>query len=333
MVPNFGLHLPELAFTEDLEGRVLDDDQPLIQVFGQYLVLAGKMHQPAGSIYLAHRAPGPGDDLGGEDVLDPQLGHDAHQQGVYPGTVGIGQLGDVADAHQHLLLWKTAAGFKIARDRLGEAKHQGIDYRVDDVGHAPGFEAFDVAFQAGLPLAKVGHDYDLLAIHLPCDIQIRAVDAQEVVKANPIGPQYVLAVERIEANREPARLEFLQHLYDVWKVTLGQPSQIDDIGAALAIVLGLGQQRIDRPQGRIGDLGQDPCAIVVQGHRFPFVAEPARDVQQILGSQLDPDSRSGFQVRQIPLAPTGQQDQVDVVLNHQPGDDPLNREERGDGDG
>ena len=95
-------------------GRILDGHQPVVDAFRNRVPGHRVVHQPAGDVDFAHRAARPRNDLGGQHGADAQLLADRDQHRVDAGRVGGRQLGQVADAHQHL-------GVRIAPPRLGVA--------------------------------------------------------------------------------------------------------------------------------------------------------------------------------------------------------------------
>ena len=88
-----------------------------------------------GMIDLPNSAAGPRDHLGRQDVADAQLLAEADQQGVEPGGVGDGQLGDVPDPHQHLggrvpgahldVPFERGGGSSAPGEGSGQAEHAG----------------------------------------------------------------------------------------------------------------------------------------------------------------------------------------------------------------
>ena len=111
-----------LAVLEDL--RILHRDEPVVDALGHGLLRHRVVHEPARDVDLAHRAARPGDHLGREHGANAELLADGDEQRVDAGGVGGGELGDVADAHQHL-------GVGIAPARLGVALERGHEAEAD----------------------------------------------------------------------------------------------------------------------------------------------------------------------------------------------------------
>ena len=112
-------------------------------MLGEHAALARRVHEAARHVDLPHRAARPRDHLGREDVADAQLLAEPDQERVHPGRVGVGQLGDVADPHQHLGTGVPRADLHVAVERRREPEADGLDHRIDDVGAAQRLEVGD----------------------------------------------------------------------------------------------------------------------------------------------------------------------------------------------
>ena len=71
-------------------------------------------------------------DLDHQDIADRELGDHAHQRHGDPGRVRVGELGEVADAHQDLDLGQTPAQLVIADDRVREPEMDRVQDRVGE---------------------------------------------------------------------------------------------------------------------------------------------------------------------------------------------------------
>ena len=78
-----------------------------------------------------------------------ELRADSEQQRRDANRVGIGQLRQVAGAHQHFRVGQVRAHLAIARERLGEAEMDGIDDRVEDGAEASLLRLFSGAIKRG----------------------------------------------------------------------------------------------------------------------------------------------------------------------------------------
>ena len=73
-----------------------------------------------------------GADLDHQDVADRELGDHAHQRHGDAGRVGVGELGEVADAHQDLDLGQAPTQLVIADDRVREPEMDRVEDRVGE---------------------------------------------------------------------------------------------------------------------------------------------------------------------------------------------------------
>ena len=76
-----------------------------------------------------------------QHAADADLLAEAQQHDVDAGRIHVGQLGQVADAHQHLGVGIAAAHLQVAAQGGGEAEADRLEHRVDAKGHAPGVSA------------------------------------------------------------------------------------------------------------------------------------------------------------------------------------------------
>ena len=79
---------------------------------------AAGIHDAAGEIVLLDGAARVRAHLHHEHVPDVKLGRDAEQDGGDAGGVGIGQLGEIAGAHQHLGVGPLAPDLRVALERV-----------------------------------------------------------------------------------------------------------------------------------------------------------------------------------------------------------------------
>ena len=126
----------ELRLRVVLGARVLDGEQAVVDVLGEHAALARRVHEAARHVDLPHGAPRPRDHLGREHVPDAELLAEPDQERVHPGRVGVGQLGDVADPHQHLGPGVPRPDLHVPVERRREPEADRLDDRVDDVGAA-----------------------------------------------------------------------------------------------------------------------------------------------------------------------------------------------------
>ena len=88
-----------------------------------------------------------GNHLGREHVPDAELLAEPDQERVHPGRVGVGQLRDVADPHQHLGRGVARPDLHVPVERRRETEADGLDHRIDDVGASQRLEVRDAPVQ------------------------------------------------------------------------------------------------------------------------------------------------------------------------------------------
>ena len=93
----------------------------------------GGEHDAAREIVLLDGAARMRAHLHHQHVADVQLRGDAQQHRGDAGRVGVGQLGQIAGAHQHLGLGPLAAQLGVALERGGEAEMDRIEHRVGKI--------------------------------------------------------------------------------------------------------------------------------------------------------------------------------------------------------
>ena len=118
-------------------------------------LLLREVHELRREDRLLDRAGRPVDHLGGEHVADAELLAEADQQRGDPRAVGLGQLGEVADPHEHLRLGMAPAHLEVAPEAGREAGADRLDDRVDEIGLAEPFEVGDGRLEAVEVLGRV----------------------------------------------------------------------------------------------------------------------------------------------------------------------------------
>ena len=174
------------------------------------------------------------------------------------GGVRLGELGQVADAHEHLGVGVAAARLEVAAEARGEARADRHDDRVDEERLAEPAQVRDGRVEAVEVVGRVGDQHGRRAQPLR-EVAVVAVEAEDVVHARGVGHEDLVGVERVDAEREAAGLEVGDHLRPVVEpVAVEREAEVDDVGAGVAVVLG----RLDDPLavevGDVVDLGEDP---------------------------------------------------------------------------
>jgi hypothetical protein len=111
-IGNARLQRAQFFFGVGKHGRVLHGDEAVVDALRDRLPRHGVVHEPPRHVDLTHRAARPRDHLCRQHRADAQLLAHGNEQRVHPGRVGGRELGQVADAHQHLRL-------RIAAPHLG----------------------------------------------------------------------------------------------------------------------------------------------------------------------------------------------------------------------
>ena len=158
----------------------------------------GEVHDLRRQHRLAHRPARPPDHLGGQHRADADLLAEADQQRGHPGRVGLGELGQVADPHQHLGLGMAAANLDVARQRRGEAGVDRGQDRVEQVGAAELLHPGRHPAEAVEVVRILGDQHRRRAQALGQVDRLRR-EAEHVVHAGGIGHADVLGVERVDA--------------------------------------------------------------------------------------------------------------------------------------
>ena len=119
-------------------------EQHVAVAFRKALVLARGEHEPPRGVVLLDRAARMRAHLHGEHVADLKLRADAEEGCGDAERVGIGQLGEIAGAHQDLdLRASVRLQLGIAEQRCGEAEMDRVEHRVGDEGEAARLRRFD----------------------------------------------------------------------------------------------------------------------------------------------------------------------------------------------
>ena len=158
--------------------------QARIVALRQAAVGLGGEHDAARQLGLGDRAAAMRADLDHQDIADRQLGDHAHQGHGDAGRVGVGELGEVAHAHQHLDLGQAPAQLVIAHDRGREAEMDRVEDRVGQerpAGRAQPLAGSDQAVQ----LAVAGRDQHRHGVGLEGEVERVLVQAEQEVRPGP----------------------------------------------------------------------------------------------------------------------------------------------------
>ena len=101
-IGDLGLQRAQLLLRVAEHDRILHGDEPLVHALGDRVLRHRVVHQPPGDVHFTHGAARPGNDFGREHGANAQLLAHGNQQRVHAGRIRRGQLGEIADPHQHL---------------------------------------------------------------------------------------------------------------------------------------------------------------------------------------------------------------------------------------
>ena len=129
------LDIPGQA-VEVFDGRrddrgIAEHYQAWLQVFGNHAVLDRMMDETSGQIAFLDARTRPINHLGGKDAANSQFLAEAKQQHIDRRRIGIGQLGEIADAHHHLGVGITIANLQVTVQALCEAEANWLEDGVD----------------------------------------------------------------------------------------------------------------------------------------------------------------------------------------------------------
>ena len=320
----------QLGFVVLEDDRVLHRDQAVVHVLGERPVPHGVEHEPPGDVDLAHRAASPGDDLGGEHGAHAGLLRDGEEQGVHPGGVGAGELGDIPDPHQLPRLGVAPVGLGVALERCREPEADRLDDRVDEIADPPPLERLDRRGQGLDPLPEVGDgDYPCAAAgELASHLAVRPVDAQHQLRPGLHGGADLGRLEAVDADPHPRAAELPHDVTQRGERHARRAADVDDVGAAGLEIIGRRADRFARQLGRVVDLGQDLDVVRAVVDRGERLAEVAGNLPQVFRALLHAYAEALGQDARLALDQAGQQDQLGARRHLEEACDPGRRHQR-----
>src|SRR5262249_49954926 len=127
---------------------------------------------------------------------------EAEQQHVQTRRVGVRQLRQISDAHQHLRGGVAAAHFEITTQRGRETETDRLKDRIDPERHAPAVQLLH-----GLAETLQGCWFvwqsDNLTTPIAGGLDVRAVDAEHKLRSGPNGGLDLDRVETVNGNAHP----------------------------------------------------------------------------------------------------------------------------------
>ncbi len=186
----------------DAQLRIAEQDQVGFEAFRHDAMLACMIDQPAGEIEFAHAAARPVDDFGRQHTADAEFLAKTKQQDIDAGRVGIGQLGEVANAHHHGITGILLACLEVSPQRGGETEGDRFDHRIDAKADVARLQIADCIRQRvegstiAFPRLRGRVRYrDDLAPPITGGLAIRPVHTEDQFRARPGG---LLGFPRIE---------------------------------------------------------------------------------------------------------------------------------------
>ncbi len=199
---------------------------------------------------------------------------------------------------------------------------------IQDVGPAERLEPVDGPVQ-GAELLRGVRDQHRRRPELPRHVEVLAVEAQHVVHPGPVGGEDLDGIERVDAEAEPSRPEEAHDLAHVAELPVERAPEVDDVGAARAVVLREAHDLLAREIRHVVDLGEDPD--VVRAVLLPerLLAEVLREVAEIGGPLLRLHRPVVLDLPHVPLAQPRDDDAVGAGDVGQVLRDPRGGHERG----
>ena len=285
---------------------VSERDQAGLEVLGERPVLHRMIGEPAGEVDLDDRRPGPVDHRRGQDAPHAEFLAEPDEEGVHPGGVDVGQLGQVADPHQRRGFRPSSSSLGIAHQAGGEAEADRLEDRVDPVSNPSGFEEIDGRVEAVEGADHVGDRHDL---HAPVGRggPVGRVDAQDEVGTRFDGEGHLDRVEAVDGRPVSTNDERGDVSAHILPGASGVASHVDPVGTLADEAVGLREEVVEGEPGGVVDLGEDldverPVALsAVIG-----LAEESRKVAEVLGAEFDRDSGPGLDLGEVASTVAGE---------------------------
>jgi hypothetical protein len=299
----------------DLLGRVgegtpvAQPHQARVDIDGQTLEARRRMHEPARAIGLANGAAAMRAHLHHQHVVDGELGDDAEEQRVDAGGVGIGELRDVADAHENARSGQPPAQLRVAQDRGGEAEGNGIEDRIEDEGPAAALEPLDGA-ENRIEVAGLRGDDHRHRRRLLGEGECLLAEAQKEIGAATAAAPQLLGVGGIDADLETRFVQRGDRLFHLRERRCREAAEIDHIGTVGGKAPRFLQDRLDRERRRFDDLGEDANRARREIDTFSGLSEMLRQIVEIDGAALDRHAQDRAKLAEIAAAMSGHDDAV-----------------------
>ena len=278
---------------------------------------------------LVNGAARPLDDLGREDVADAELLAEPDQQRGHPRGVGLGQLGEVADPHEHLRVRMAPAHLEIAAEARREPHADRLDDRVDEVRLAEPFEVGDRRVEAVEVLGRVRYQHRRRRQALG-EVPVRAVQAEHVLHAGLVGHQDLVGIERVDAQLEAGGAQLGDHARPVAEpVAAEREPEVDHVRAGVAVVPGQLQDAVAIQARDVVDLGEHADVALAVARARVGLPEPARERLEVRGALLGRDPEALAQDVDLALAHPRDHDPRDRLRHVEEARDPVGGHQRG----
>ena len=205
---------------------------------------------------------------------------------VTPPEFGVGQLGQVAGAHQQFGMRQRAAQFGVARQRGHEPEMDRVEDRIE--------QRCDAALVCGL-----GGTQQRRQVTMGCrnehrrhrsasrDIERVLGQAQQKIRARANRASQFAHIGRIDADRKSRAGELSYRVLEMRKRRVGKAAEVDHIRARLAHRSGTGEDRIDLEFRCIDDFGEYANVVPRQIRLAAALAEISRQILQLVGAAVE----------------------------------------------
>src|SRR5579872_7492339 len=280
------LGLGDLLATRPAGTAIMERQKPGIEPLGETLETHRRPHDAPRAVGFLDGVAAMRRFLHGEHLADAELGDHAEEQGIDPGGVGIGELGDIADPHEDTRTGQAAAKFGITQERGGEAEGNGGEDRIGDEGAAFLQEPLTGAIKRGEIIGPRRNDHRG-GVEREGEIERGLIEAQNVMRSRR-RPAFELAeIGGIDTHLEARFLDRGDCFFKMWKRGLGETTEIDHLGTVGGVKTGERHDRLGRTLGRVGDLGKDAHVRLEAVDRFTTITEIVGQLMEILGAALD----------------------------------------------
>jgi len=230
------------------------------------------------------------------------------QQHVHARRVDVGQLGQIADPHQHLRRRVSTSNLQVAAQTGRQAKPDRLQNGVDAKWHRGGRQEFDVLVQTRQRTDLVRDD-DHFAAPIPRRVAVRPIHGQHQLGPGPyrrLDFRRIPAVYRHTVPVVPQSANAIRHA----KPGLARlAAHIDQVGSVVGQLPGLAAHFIQTQTRSVVNLCQDLyVTISIRVLQTGATAKEFRQLPQIPGAQFDGDGDSLGDRPQVAGTVAGQQD-------------------------